>query len=257
MFMIFEPTKNIITTCDLVEQGIAKFLDSLNNEHFGKYEFEVECLVNITHSIRIMESIIELARKDLVHVQSALILTRSLFEVLLKVSWVLYPPDIFDNESRYVAQLNTECEFWDRWIKEINKIDNSVSDKAEQTRLQLYNFKNDLSKLLIEKGHSIPKLPNMREILKSLNEERKYLNYLLLSQYTHMTHYAGKIYRQNLGTERELSEKVQTEEWSYVFSICWPIFELATELYVFRTENKEVLYEKEFKEEIRKNLLVS
>jgi hypothetical protein len=66
MPIIFEPSKSIISTCDLIDEGIAQFLSSLNNDHLGKYEFEVECLLNITCSIRIFESIIELARKDLV-----------------------------------------------------------------------------------------------------------------------------------------------------------------------------------------------
>jgi len=112
MSIIFKPTENIISTCDLIDEGIGKFLDSLKNDHFGRYEFEVECLLNITHSIRILESIVELARKDLVYIQSALILSRSLFETLIKTSWILNPSDIFELESRYVAQLNTECEFW-------------------------------------------------------------------------------------------------------------------------------------------------
>ncbi|RAJ19814.1 DUF5677 domain-containing protein [Pedobacter cryoconitis] len=252
---IFAPTENIITICNLIDQGITDFLESLNNEHFGKYEFEIECLLNIVHSIRILESIIELARKDLVYIQSALILTRSLFETLIKVSWILHPPDVFDNESRYIAQLSTECEFWDRWIKELKKKSNSSTEKEENIRLSMNNFKNDLSKLLVEKGYGIPKLPNMREMLKSLEQERKYINYLLLSQYTHMSHVAGKIYRQNLGAKKELSENVNLEDWYYVFAICWPVFELATELYVFRTENRENLYKNEFKETINKSLV--
>jgi len=100
MSIIFEPSKDIISTCDLIDNGITHFLRSMNNEHFGRYEYEVECLVNIIHSVRIFESIIELARKDLAYIQSALVLSRNIFETLIKVSWILHPPDIFECETR-------------------------------------------------------------------------------------------------------------------------------------------------------------
>jgi len=254
MSIIFEPSKDVISTCDLIDSGIAQFLKSLNNDHFGKYEYEVESLVNIMHSVRVFESIMELARKDLVFIQSALVLSRSIFETLIKVSWILHPPDVFECETRYVAQLSSECDFWSKWIKEAKKL-GANSDKYQDTLEQISEFRDKLSKLLQEKGFSIPKLPSVREALRSLNEERKYLYYILLSQYAHATHYAGKIFRQNLGTARILREQVSLDDWKLVFSVCWPVFELATELYIYRTENKEELYSIEFKEAIRNSLL--
>jgi len=254
MPIIFEPSKNITYTCDLIDSGIEQFLRSLNNDHFGKYEYEVECLVNIIHSVRTFESIIELARKDLIYIQSALVLSRNIFETLVKVTWMLHPADIFECEGRYVAQLNTEYDFWSKWMKETKKLGGD-SDNYQDILEGISKFKDELSKILEDKVYSIPKLPNVREALRSLNEERKYFNYILLSQYTHATHYAGKIYRRNLGTEKILSEQVRLDDWRFVFAVCWPVFELATEFYVYRTEGKEELYGMEFKEAIRNSLL--
>jgi len=254
MSIIFEPSKDIISTCDLIDNGIAHFLRSMNNEHFGRYEYEVECLVNIIHSVRIFESIIELARKDLAYIQSALVLSRNIFETLIKVSWILHPPDIFECETRYVAQLNTECEFWRKWVKESKKL-GADSDNYQDILEGISKFKDELSKILEDKGYSIPRLPNVHEALQSLNAETKYLNYIILSQYTHATHYAGKIYRRNLGTEKILSERVRLDDWKFVFAVCWPVFELATELYIYRTEGKEELYSIEFKEAVRNSFL--
>lgn len=91
MAIIHKPTEEIIRTCDLIDAGISQFLKSMRDKSIGTYEFEVESLINITHSIRILESIVELARKDLAHIQSGLILSRTIFEILIKVSWVLHP----------------------------------------------------------------------------------------------------------------------------------------------------------------------
>jgi hypothetical protein len=254
MRVIFSPTNEVINCCELADQGIQQFLVSIKNDHFGRYEYEVECLINITHAVRIYESIIELARKDLVHIQSALILTRTLFEGLIKVSWILHTNDVFESECRYVAQLDTECKFINNWVKEFEKSGYS-SEKYNQSLKSISSFKNDLSELLISKGYKIPKLPDFREMLKSLNEERKYINYMLLSQYTHLTHYSGRIYRSHLGTEKKLEEKVSFEDWKFIFSICWPVFEFATEYYLLKSQNKKDVYSQDFKAAIRESLL--
>jgi hypothetical protein len=246
MGVIFSPTDEVINCCELADRGIEQFLGSINNDHFGKYEYEVECLINITHSVRIYESIIELARKDLVYVQSALILTRTLFEVLIRVSWMLHTDNVFESECRYVAQLDTECKFINKWIKEFEKSGHS-SENYNQSLNSVSSFKNDLSALLISQGYEIPVLPNVREMLKSLNEERKYIYYMLLSQYTHLTHYSGRIYRRHLGTEKKLEEKVSLEDWKFIFSVCWPVFEFATEYYLLKSQNGKTIYSEDFK----------
>lgn len=255
MAIIHRPTEEIIHTCDLIDEGISLFLESMRNKSIGTYEFEVDCLINITHSIRVLESIVELARKDLVYIQSGLILSRTIFEILVKVSWVLHPSDQFENESRYVSLLNTECEFLEKWIKELTSLGTSDLEKQTKAHQGFLTFKDNLSKLLNEKGYSIKRLPNVREILKTLNEERKYLYYILLSQYTHLTHYAGSIYRKNLGAEKELTEQPQPDRWKLVFAVSWPVFELATELYIYTIGQQDILYTPQFKEKIRNSLL--
>jgi hypothetical protein len=223
MSIIFKPNEGIVNTCNLIDQGIGTFLTSRNRE-LGKFEYEVECFINLTHTIRILESILELARKDLVYIQSALVLTRTLFETLVKVAWILHPNYNFENESRYVSHLNTECELWAKWVNELEKI--SADTKQFKSFEEGYlDFKNKLSSLLEDQGYAIPKLPNMRELLKALGEEKRYKEYIVLSQFTHMTHYAGKIYRENLGIHKILSEEVRIADWRFVFSVCWPLFE--------------------------------
>lgn len=102
MSAIHEPTARILHTCDLVAKGIQHFKLSMKDKSIGEFESEVDCLINIYHSIRILEDILDLAQKDLAFIQPGMILTRSLFEGLIRMSWVLHSSDQFENESRYV-----------------------------------------------------------------------------------------------------------------------------------------------------------
>jgi hypothetical protein len=254
MPIIFQPTQAIIETCDLVDQGIKTYLCSAKDDHLGRYESHVEALINITHCVRIIESIVDLARRDLVHIQSALILARSVFEGLLKVTWMLYPQDVFDCEARYIAQLNTEIDYLRRQKREAEQIGYST-ENITAAMTPLITFSGEITAMLKERGYSVPnKIPDLRQILKSLKEERKYQLYILLCQYTHLSHYAGQIYRKHLGTMKELSQNEQLDKWQLVFGTCWPIFELATEFLLLRAQQQELVYSNEFKTSIKESI---
>lgn len=103
----------------------------------------MEALLNITHCVRIIESIIDLARRDLVCIQSALILSRSVFEGLLKVTWMLHPPDVFDCEARYVAQLNTEIDYLKKQNQDIEQA--NMSEDTDDFKIDIRKIINSVS----------------------------------------------------------------------------------------------------------------
>lgn len=47
----------------------------------------------------------------------------------------------------------------------------------------------------------------------------------------------------------------QIDNWKIVFAVSWPIFELATELFIYTIGEQAILYTPEFKEDIRSSLL--
>jgi hypothetical protein len=252
MSIIFNPNERILSACDHIDEGIELFLRSKDKHQIGKFEYEVECLINITHITRIVESILELARKDLVYIQSAFVLSRTVFETALKASWMLQPTKNMEKECRYVSQLNTEVELWNRWLKELEGVSVN-SDDFTHIRDSVADFSRKLASLLEDHGYKVEKLPNVREMLKSLSEQQNYKNYILLSQYTHMTHYAGNIYRKHLGSKKVLSEEVRHGDWQVVLSICWSCFEKVSEKY-FLTVGGENLYGFDFKVAIRNSI---
>src|SRR5688572_8332160 len=111
MDIIIPSTKEIKYTCSLINSAINRYLSQQTKISVGQYEFENTSLINIVHAIRLIDGIIELAEKDMVLVQGALVMSRSAFEILLKTTWILTPNDRFMNEARFVAYLSTECDF--------------------------------------------------------------------------------------------------------------------------------------------------
>lgn len=231
MTTIFKPTDEIIKVCNIVDAGIENYLKIRSKLEYGTYEHEVVGDIHLLHSIRLLESIIELGRKDLIYIQGALVLSRSIFEGLIRTSWMLLPNDKFIDESRYVAYLTTEIEYLEKIGKEFQNNDLEKS-KILEIKSQVSDFKLQLEKLLQDKGYETPRLPNIREMLKELNEERKYLYYIMLSQYSHFSHHSTMIYQENLGTNKILIEKPHIDLWKFCFATTFPVFRFASKLFL-------------------------
>jgi hypothetical protein len=246
------PTDEILRMVALVDNGISRFLDHAKNVQISMYESIAESRVLLNICIRHFDAINELAKKDLVYLPSVLVLARTLFETAVNVLWILYPDDIFECESRYLTRLIG----YEAWIKQQIDFYNlqkwnsgTYSELFEMT----FQFRTALQKLLAEKGYQEQKYPNVREVLKSLNEERKYLYYKLLSTYTHSGYKATEIFRKNLGAMKQFGEFVDIEAWKFIYGVSWPIFEIASELFILRGANSTYypLYDINFKKEIR------
>jgi hypothetical protein len=246
MNIIFSPTKEVIALCDEIDFIIGQFFDYEQNVVHGKYESISICRLNILHSIRLLEALTELARKDLVFVQGALVISRSLFELLIKTAWILHPVRVMEKEARYVAYLETDYEFSLKMEKET-----AGSSKQITKRTEIKWFINALSEKIKEHGvKKIPKFPNVRDILKSLNEERKYLYFIMLSQYTHFSHYAAGLYQKNLGTAKEYEETNNLERWKIAFGSTIPAFLLVTEMYAMSTSASKKLWSNPYREKV-------
>lgn len=251
MNTIFKITPELERICQIVDSSIVKFLKALPKITFGTYEHEVTAYIKLLHSVRLLESIVELARKDIVYVQAALIIARGVFENLIRTTWILLPNDKFLNEARYVAYLETECEYLERVSKGFGTVTLKEAQLLEQ-REGVKKFKNDLGRLLMDKGYAIPKLPNVREMLKEINEERKYIYYVILSQYSHFSHHSSNIYQKNLGVYKELAETNNVDLWKFSFGTTLPIFRLASEFFFASLGYTEEIFLDEEKNEFER-----
>ncbi len=202
--------------------------------------------------IRYLESINELAKQDLVYLPSAMVLSRSVFESAINVLWLMQPNDLFECESRYLSRLRDYENWISGQIKYFNNL-NWNTDKYEEEKKLIIEFRKDIEKLLEDKGYKTSNSKNLREILKSVHEERKYLYYKLLSGYTHGGYYSTNLYRKNLGTCKILGEFISIDDWKLVYIVAWPAFEIASEFFIDRASKSqfEICYSEEFKSEIR------
>ncbi len=238
MNVTFKPTNEILRLCEIVDNAIGRFIELRSKCVWGKYEYEVSADINLIQTIRHLESIIELARKDLVYIQSALVLARTTFEGLIRTSWMLFPDDKFICETRYSAYLQTEIEYLEK-VARIMSDNTKVLKKKEQVHL----FKEKLDKLLVEKGYKNVRLPNFREMLKEIDEEKKYLYYIMLSQYSHYSHTASAIYQRNLGSAKILSEEPREDLWRFVFATTFPAFRLTSTFFLSSIGVNEDLFD--------------
>lgn len=219
--IVLKPTSDINKICDLLENWIHAFLIARNTiPSLGEYEAPIESLNLMYLMIRNVESIIIMARHDLVILPSAMHLTRSVFEMAIKTLWMLAPSDEFEREVRWLAQLHTEEKYFDRFAQRMSKIGIDNTDVIK-TRDVISKFRLDVTGVLPKPYKTLSEIPNLADMMKDIHEEQKYFTYMLLSQYSHGTHVATGIYRRGLGTEKVFGEYITPKDWGIVFSVCW------------------------------------
>ena len=232
---VSRPSQEILLVADLIEEGIGRLLRARAgvDPGFGTYESSVEArnLLNLT--VRNLEAIVELARRDLVLVPAAAVLARSVFEISVRVIWLLYPSDPFERESRWLVHLRTEENAHIKWARLVEQLG---GDAESSIRLsdQFRSFREGVSAKLPPGTPTLDKVPDLRAMLRSLGEERKYLYYMRLSQFTHGSHLATGLYRKHLGTMKELGEFVGPDDWRWVFVAAWFSFSAAARSFMER-----------------------
>jgi hypothetical protein len=193
--IVIPPTSEILVVSDLLNEAISLFLQLRDKlPPFGEYEAEVESLNLMYLIIRHVESISDLARRDLVLLPSSLALARICLETAIKIKWILQPLDRFEREVRWLAHLQGEEEYSQKAIKRSSQIGVALPELNDRLS-KLSSFREAITSLLKEKGYKIiTKVPDVATMMKILQEEAKYIDYILLSQYIHATHVATGTY---------------------------------------------------------------
>jgi hypothetical protein len=219
--IISPPTDEVKKCCDLLDCFIHNILKARETFPFlGQYEAPLESLNLMYLMIRNIDSIILLARYDLVLLPSAMQLTRNVFEMAMNVLWMLAPKEEFEREVRWLAQLYTEEEYYDKFSRHLRCI-NQDDSLAIKHRDFISTFRKEVTNVLPKPHEPLHRMPNLADRMKAINEQQKYGTYMLLSQYSHGTHIATGTYRRGLGNNKEFGEYITPKDWGLVFSICW------------------------------------
>lgn len=219
--VLMAPTPVIVKAAELLKKAGLRWFDAINKcLPSGEFESDVECLNLATLIMRQVDSVATLALHDMVSLPAALVIARSSYEACIKLLWMADPEDPFEREARWVAHLYTEEDFYQRMSAELARFG---SGQNEQHLADTFRkFRMDFTALLNEKGKQPPRqLPNLRQMLQSLGEERKYIMYVIGCQFAHGSHHATGIYRKHLGTEKIIGEFIDNDAWAACLTMTW------------------------------------
>jgi hypothetical protein len=219
--VLFPPTPAALVASNLLEEAIGYTLRGYSSTTLPwKYEADFEARTLMWLVIRNAEGVYELARKDLILLPAALSATRSAFEIAIRALWLLDPKDPFDREVRWLAQLQTEESFSERYADKAEGMGLNGLQHRENAK-NVRNFRLAVAAKLPLGYSCIKQLPKLDEMLKNLDQPQLYTHYMTLSQFAHGTHYAGRLFRQNLGCGKNGGEFVYARDWQYPLEICF------------------------------------
>lgn len=232
------PTKEILALCDDSDALIESYLACHRTvrSKVGRFEAEVEAYTILKLLIRHLESVCQLARHDLVMLPSALVVARAAFEASIRGRWMLQPVDPFEREVRWVLHMRSAAEHFGKLEKNPH-VPPAFSKGFADNRNSYQSFDSKISKLLVERGYTVPKqAPNIWEMLKALEEPHLYLFYIQLSAYTHTNYEAGSLYRKNLGEAKRVGEYIAPTDWHLPLDATWKSFFFLAKTFLYWIE---------------------
>jgi hypothetical protein len=214
---IIRPTHEILRAASTIDNAIKRLLQADQTlKPLGRYESDIEALNLRNLIIRHTESVLVLARDDLVLLPSAMVIARASYEAAIKLIWMTLPEDPFDREIRWLAQLRTEEQYYAKIAARLANYESG--DTEQRISDQIRDFRVAVTEKLPDGYEPLTRLPNLYQMLESFGEERKYLAYLVACQFTHSTHHATGRYRKNLGNKKQLGEHITARDW---YSVLW------------------------------------
>jgi hypothetical protein len=216
------PTEDLLKIASIMEDAVGLLIKELSSTpSIGTYESEVEGRVLLWSLIRHLEAIYELMRRDIRLIPAAFTLARSCFEISTRIKWLLAPKNVFARESRYLAQLKEEAEYL-KGISELASPNSTTANWLARSE-QILKFHDEVSARLPRNTKLTRNVPKLRDMLKQLGIEERYLMYRVLSQTAHGMHAGGNFYRENLGISKVLKEPDQSN-WHYLIFTTWVEF---------------------------------
>lgn len=204
----------------LLQQMLIAYVSACNQpsvDFRGLHSHKTSFLLMVS-VIRHIEAVTQLAKQDTYMLKPATSAARSAFESSLYVLWMLAPEETSQREQRWLRYMRGVDDYYDRTSK-LYKQFGEATDKllAEQAQLQAL-----IGHIMYEyRFGKLKELPDIRGMLKSIGEERKYILYVLLSQFTHSDAMATLHSHGSPLADEPLFETADIEGWSFVLTVCW------------------------------------
>ena len=222
MAIIAPASQSLLRAVDLVEEGVGHLLEARNllSSEFQKYESSHDALNLLYHSLRHIEAVVELARKDLVLRPAAFTAARAALEASVRGLWLVDCDEPFEREGRWLGFIDEEVLSRKRAARHFSQhAHTDASAEQQQVADQLKSYRNAVAQLL-PNGHAPRRLPKFDAMLAETKMNVNYAVYVIGSQFTHGTSWALSQFRQGLGTQRRLTEVKDSVSWVLPVVIC-------------------------------------
>jgi len=228
------PTPTILQIGELLNSAIDDFLKARNTiQGLGKWEAALEANNLFNLVIRDIESIVELARVDLVLLPGANVLARAVFEISLKAAWMVQPEDPFQRELRWLAHIEEEARMHERLVPKIARFGGNPEFYEERGRL-LRKFQEAVASKLPTDYLRLPGNPSVEQMLEGVGQRQVYPIYVLLCSFVHGTHESTWLYRQNLGSLKKHGDFVSSDDWHLPLWTCWRCLQVLGQYVLYR-----------------------
>jgi len=165
--VLFPPTATVLEVANLLEEAIGRTLNAYSSMTLPwTFEADFEARTLMWLVIRNAEGVYELARKDLILLPAALSAARSALEIAIRALWLLEPKDPFDREVRWIAQLQTEESFSERYAVKAESFGICGQQHREHAN-SVRDFRLAVTNVLPPGYSPLKQLPKLDEMLKS------------------------------------------------------------------------------------------
>jgi hypothetical protein len=210
---VMPPTRGILAAASLLEEGVGRFLKARDTlPKLGKYESPLEALNLFYLVLRHVEALCSLAKRDLVMLVPACVLSRAALETTIKMRWMLHPSTIFECEARWLVHLSTEEDYHERMAVQFEEADEHATARRAVAK-QLREFRVSIEAMLPAGVKLLKAMPKVPAMLKEIDAKEFYRSYIHLCQFVHGTHAGTGLYRKNLGCGKALGEFISPELW--------------------------------------------
>lgn len=186
----------------------------------GHYGAELDASTRLLLVGRHVESVATLARDDSRLLPGAITLTRSAYEIALRILWLLQPDEPFEREARWLSSVHERERSVEKAARRMASLGgDSAAYKSFADRLRQHRLA--IAAKLPARIAPPNAPPSFADILRDLGEERKYPLYAALSQFSHGTHEATTIYQHHVEGGLWIRDPIAESEWLNVLQIGW------------------------------------
>ena len=212
------PTEKITEITKSFQEIISQFEDIIDADSqstkFKSYDSDVAIVGYIKLLIKNIEGVLCLANTNSLLLPTALIISRSIFELSVKLLWLMKPDSYTERENRLITILDKDITEKNAYINELIKLEVNQSDidTIKNDKQVAENIRDQVKNRLSNKYIQV-KRASFLDLLTELELKKLYPLYKLLCSSVHAQH-------SSISTLSYFEDK----DWHTPLQLCWANF---------------------------------